>query len=228
MARKTKEDTQATREGILDAAEACFHEHGVARTTLEMIGARAGYTRGAVYWHFKNKAEVLEAMINRVSLPFFHGLDRVSRPDGRTPLLDLRETMRQAFADLVHTPRVRATLEVLELRCEIPASDDTLATLRKTGMHQTLSRIKAAFRRAEALGQLREDMSADSCARTLHFIIGGALLPQVAARIADAAGALQPAFIVPLLGYVGLTVFAIAAARTKVRDPDVVKAPSPH
>lgn len=44
MARKTKEDTQATREGILDAAEACFHEHGVARTTLEMIGARAGYT----------------------------------------------------------------------------------------------------------------------------------------------------------------------------------------
>ena len=59
-------------------------------------------------------------------------------------------------------------------------------------------------------------------------IIGGALLPQVAARIADAAGALQPAFIVPLLGYVGLTVFAIAAARTKVRDADVVKAPSPH
>lgn len=56
MARKTKEDTQATREGILDAAEACFHEHGVARTTLEMIGARAGYTRGAVYWHFKNKS----------------------------------------------------------------------------------------------------------------------------------------------------------------------------
>ncbi|PZU57129.1 MAG: glucose/galactose MFS transporter [Brevundimonas sp.] len=59
-------------------------------------------------------------------------------------------------------------------------------------------------------------------------IIGGALLPQVAARIADAAGALQPAFIVPLLGYVGLTVFAIAAARTKVRDADVVRAPSPH
>jgi FHS family L-fucose permease-like MFS transporter len=59
-------------------------------------------------------------------------------------------------------------------------------------------------------------------------IIGGALLPQVAARIADAAGALQPAFIVPMLGYVGLTVFAIAAARTKVRDADVVAAPSPH
>ena len=48
-------------------------------------------------------------------------------------------------------------------------------------------------------------------------IIGGALLPQVAAHIADAAGDLQPAFIVPMLGYVGLTVFAIACIRTKAR-----------
>ena len=48
-------------------------------------------------------------------------------------------------------------------------------------------------------------------------IIGGALLPQIAAHIADAAGSLQPAFIVPTLGYVGLTVFAIACIRTKAR-----------
>lgn len=48
-------------------------------------------------------------------------------------------------------------------------------------------------------------------------IIGGALLPQVAARIADAAGSLQPAFVVPMLGYVGLTIFAIACVRTRAR-----------
>ena len=59
-------------------------------------------------------------------------------------------------------------------------------------------------------------------------IIGGGFLSPRPRGIADAAGALQPAFIVPMLGYVGLTVFAIAAARTKVRDADVVAAPSPH
>lgn len=85
MARKTKEDTQATREGILDAAEACFHEHGVARTTLEMIGARAGYTRGAVYWHFKNKSEVLAAIVERVHLPFMQELERTSTDQRDTP-----------------------------------------------------------------------------------------------------------------------------------------------
>jgi len=59
-------------------------------------------------------------------------------------------------------------------------------------------------------------------------IIGGAVLPLVAGQIADAAGGvLTPAFYVPLLGYVALTVFAIAAARTPVRNGDGA-APAPH
>ena len=49
-------------------------------------------------------------------------------------------------------------------------------------------------------------------------IIGGAILPLIAGRIADGAGGvLNPAFFVPLLGYAALTVFAIAAARTRGR-----------
>lgn len=49
-------------------------------------------------------------------------------------------------------------------------------------------------------------------------IIGGALLPLLAGHIADGAGGnLSPAFVVPLVGYVALTVFAIIAARTKAR-----------
>ena len=70
MARKTKEETLATRDGILDAAEACFQEGGIANTSLEKIAARAGFTRGAVYWHFKNKGEILAAVITRCRVPF--------------------------------------------------------------------------------------------------------------------------------------------------------------
>jgi len=58
-------------------------------------------------------------------------------------------------------------------------------------------------------------------------IIGGAVLPWIAGRIADGAGSVSPAFIVPVLGYVGLTIFAIACARTRARE-DVSAAVSPH
>jgi len=46
-------------------------------------------------------------------------------------------------------------------------------------------------------------------------IIGGALLPQVAGRIADAAG-LHTAFLIPMLAYAAISVFAMAAAKARV------------
>src|SRR5690606_41278730 len=69
VARRTKAEAEATREAILDAAEEVFIENGVSRATLEQIARRAGVTRGAVYWHFKDKNDLFTAMINRVRLP---------------------------------------------------------------------------------------------------------------------------------------------------------------
>jgi TetR/AcrR family acrAB operon transcriptional repressor len=70
MARRTKAEAAATREALIDAAEEMFMAHGVARTTLEQIARHAGMTRGAVYWHFKNKADLFRAMLERVRMPF--------------------------------------------------------------------------------------------------------------------------------------------------------------
>ena len=106
MARRTKEEAQATREDILDAAQACFHEYGVAGTSLAMIGTRAGYTRGAVYWHFRNKTEVLEAMIERERVPFVERLRRTTSPQRTTPVLDLRAALLASFAELASDARL--------------------------------------------------------------------------------------------------------------------------
>jgi MFS transporter, FHS family, L-fucose permease len=46
-------------------------------------------------------------------------------------------------------------------------------------------------------------------------IIGGALLPQVAGRVADASG-LHAAFLVPMAAYIVITVFAMSAAKARV------------
>ncbi len=155
MARKTKEDTQATREGILDAAEACFHEHGVARTTLEMIGARAGYTRGAVYWHFKNKSEVLAAIVERVHLPFMQELERTSTDQRDTPVHDLRAVMIHSFIELSEDERLRKTMEIM-LRSDASADTRVLTELQQAGFRDGLDRMERALRRAKDLGQLRE------------------------------------------------------------------------
>lgn len=69
MVRKTKEEALETRNRILDAAEGVFHAQGVARTSLAQIAAAAGVTRGAIYWHFANKADLFDAMMQRVIPP---------------------------------------------------------------------------------------------------------------------------------------------------------------
>lgn len=174
MARKTKEETQATREGILDAAESCFHEYGVARTTLEMIGARAGFTRGAVYWHFKNKTEVLAAVIERVRLPFMQDLDRAATETRDTPILDLRSVILGSLDDLAADERLRKTMEIM-LRSDSSVDSKVLADMQQEGFRDGLERMTRALRRARQLGQLKPDAAPETVARMLHATVLGVL-----------------------------------------------------
>lgn len=67
--RRTKEEAERTRCELLAAAERLFLEQGVAHTSLEQIARAAGVTRGALYWHFANKADLFHAMLEQVRLP---------------------------------------------------------------------------------------------------------------------------------------------------------------
>jgi MFS transporter, FHS family, L-fucose permease len=60
-------------------------------------------------------------------------------------------------------------------------------------------------------------------------IVGGAVLPLIAGRIADATGSLHPAFFVPMLGYLGVAGFAVMAARVRIaKGAGDVAAPAGH
>ncbi|MFS6538448.1 TetR family transcriptional regulator [Idiomarina loihiensis] len=75
MTRKTKAEAEVTRQAILDSAELVFISKGVARASLEEIARTAQVTRGAVYWHFQNKPDVFNAMLERVRLPISELVD---------------------------------------------------------------------------------------------------------------------------------------------------------
>ncbi|WP_454886457.1 sugar MFS transporter [Sphingomonas oryzagri] len=59
-------------------------------------------------------------------------------------------------------------------------------------------------------------------------IVGGAVLPWIAGKITDATGSFGHAFIVPVIGYVGILIFAIAATRVKGADHHAVAMPAGH
>lgn len=69
MARKTVEESEQTRLKLMEAGTRMFAKYGFAYSTLEDIASCAGLSRGAVYWHFKGKGELLLAIMNTAILP---------------------------------------------------------------------------------------------------------------------------------------------------------------
>jgi TetR/AcrR family transcriptional repressor of nem operon len=58
-------DGAATREKILDAAQALILERGYSGTTVDDILAAAGVTKGAFFYHFKSKSDLAAALLQR-------------------------------------------------------------------------------------------------------------------------------------------------------------------
>lgn len=116
--RRTKEDSEKTRTAILLAAEELFLEKGVSHTSLEQIARAAGVTRGAVYWHFQNKAHLFNEMLNQVRLPPEQLTERLSGCDGSDPLRSLYDLCLEAVQSLLTQEKKRRILTILMQRCE--------------------------------------------------------------------------------------------------------------
>lgn len=61
--RRTKADAEMTRKTILEAAYSLFLLHGYNAVSLADIVEKTEFTRGAVYWHFKDKRDLYEECI---------------------------------------------------------------------------------------------------------------------------------------------------------------------
>lgn len=58
-------ESDVRKNEILDVAEALFHSNGFDSTTITAIIEKAKIARGTVYYHFKSKEDVLDALIER-------------------------------------------------------------------------------------------------------------------------------------------------------------------
>ncbi|SFR03620.1 MULTISPECIES: multidrug efflux transporter transcriptional repressor AcrR [unclassified Enterobacter] len=118
MARKTKQQALETRQHILDVAMRLFSSQGVSSTSLAEIAQAAGVTRGAIYWHFKNKSdlfgeiwELSESSIGDLEIEY-----QAKFPGD--PLSVLREILVYVLEATVVEERRRLMMEIIFHKCE--------------------------------------------------------------------------------------------------------------
>ncbi|MFO1413693.1 MAG: TetR family transcriptional regulator [Burkholderiales bacterium] len=173
MVRKTKEEAQATRERLLDAAENLFRERGVTRTSLAEVAAAAGMTRGAVYWHFKDKADLFRAMCDRATLPLDAAFEHGCAAACADPLGTLRTLAIGALRNLATDPRAQNVFEIVFHKSELVDELAALAPTHREERGECLREIEDIVRQAAAMGQIPADTDPFLATQGLHALMVG-------------------------------------------------------
>jgi TetR/AcrR family transcriptional regulator, acrAB operon repressor len=173
MARRTKEDALETREQLLDAAERVFRARGVGHTSLAEVADDAGVTRGAIYWHFKDKADLFQALVERAELPIDAALEAMGAAPLADPLAAVRELALVAIRNLACNPRTQAVFDVIFLRCEYTEELATVVKRHLTERSQCIGKCEAALQQAVVHGQLPADTDTKLAAHGLYAFVGG-------------------------------------------------------
>jgi TetR/AcrR family acrAB operon transcriptional repressor len=173
MARSTKIEALATRERILDAAEQVFHAQGVGHTSLADVAQAAALTRGAIYWHFKNKGDLFHAMAQRVKLPMETMVQAGAEASAADPLAQLRNTLIHILQESAGNPQSRRVFDIIFLNCEFVDPNDSILLRRRQSFHTAQRNFRRTLRNAVAKGQLPEDLDVALAASALQAAVVG-------------------------------------------------------
>jgi TetR/AcrR family transcriptional regulator, acrAB operon repressor len=175
MPRRTKEDAAATRSHLLDTAEAVFERRGVAGTSLAEIAAAAGVTRGAIYWHFEDKADLFNAMMERATLPLEHteaGGRFIGKDAG---LAEVRDAMLRVLHQVATQPQLRRVFDIAIHKVEYVGEMNAVRIRQLDRRNQCQAEVESAFRRAVRRGEMPGITPAGSAALGLLAIFDGLL-----------------------------------------------------
>lgn len=172
MARRTKEEALETRNHILDMAERVFLEKGVSRTSLDDIAASAGVTRGAIYWHFKNKADLFDALMQRVSLPL-EDMAPDAEKDQADPISYVRALALQVIGRLTSDPQCRRVQEICHYKVEYVDEMEPLRERHIECCASSLAVIEDKMKKAAKMGLLGPSVDPKLAAVGLHSLVCG-------------------------------------------------------
>ncbi|HEY6043894.1 MAG TPA: TetR family transcriptional regulator, partial [Nitrosospira sp.] len=155
MARKTKENAELTRQRLIEAAREVFLERGVSHTTMEHIAARAGVTRGAIYWHFNNKIDLFQAMREQVFLPLIDRMDDTLLVEGsEDPLTCIENFLCGTIHILNDSTETRQIYEIMMIKCEYVGEFAAVLQQILVNCSGIAKKMELAYERAQAQDQL--------------------------------------------------------------------------
>jgi AcrR family transcriptional regulator len=158
------------RDELLAAALRVFARRGYRQAGVDEIAAAAGYSKGALYWHFSGKEDLLLALLEeRIDPPM---REMVALLESAPPERDMSVEASREFARRLSSQRDAMLLE--REYWSLAIRDPELRAHYVERQTELRSALAAAIEaRARHLGTPDVPMSAEDVARIVMSMIGG-------------------------------------------------------
>ncbi|MEX0445416.1 multidrug efflux transporter transcriptional repressor AcrR [Xenorhabdus sp. SGI246] len=175
MARKTKQQAKETRQQIIEAAIKVFSERGVSATSLSDIAIAAGVTRGAIYWHFKNKTDLLFAACKmpESTIDAFEKEYQAKYPNN--PLFVLRSLLIFLLKMMTSNCQNRLLMEIFFHKCEFVGEMSLLSEQIREVCISDYQKIEDVLVACIQSGELPHDIDPKRSAIMLRALMTGLL-----------------------------------------------------
>ena len=174
MARKTKEDSEKTLQALLDSAAELFRKQGVANTTLNDIARSAGLSRGAVYWRFENKDQLIKALWERsagaASKKYLDALNSLPEQHAyEHTLTHIQGFICEALTD----PKLNQYLHIISSSMEFTLEQTELQLYLQAQRQLFYDTIRAAISKLQDLGELSKQETDEFITNGLWVVLTG-------------------------------------------------------
>ena len=157
--------TQAERTAIsdramLDAAIELILEHGTEKTTLAMIGEKAGYSRGLATYRFGSKAGLYDTLCKSIGRNWLEYLKR--GVDGKAGVDAMCAALDTVYQWVTDSPEDARVLQILHCGSASPGSEFQETSI---GIHRRqLSDVVEWVKAGQQQGQIRQDIDVNAVA----------------------------------------------------------------
>ena len=158
------------RRDLMNTAIDCFARHGYHATSIDRIAKAAGLTKGAIYYHFKDKEELLlEAVKTRVS-QFEHRVDSDILPV-RDPPAALRRVTAVCYD---HATKSNHRRFIVTLMVEALDTNVRLSAQFREMMHRFRAFLRNIIEVGQREGTFRTDVNSGTAAAVYAAAVMGA------------------------------------------------------
>lgn len=174
MARRTKAEAEQTRQSIMASALELIAERGFNGTSLEAIARKAGVTRGAAYWHFRNKTDLFRAILEDWLAPT-QRLITEHLLDQPPSLEHLRAYMEAWLSHIEMDSRVRTLFNIVFFKVEQVGETGALIEELNSRATQDLKALQLYLNELRSSGEIDRDTDLTLMAASISaFLMGHA------------------------------------------------------